>query len=130
MVVLGKASIHHTLYIARNVFFDFLLVKANNTKTSCQLLFLFCGRFERSDVQASCRAPNSIYQTPSPSHRCSGSGGVFRSRRRGVSVVTQRKVWALFSKKCSKISFLNQARWSRRPLLVISTVVNNENFLN
>ena len=49
-------------YIARNVFYC-LLVKANNTKCSCQLLLLFRGRFERSGVQASCRAPNSIYKT-------------------------------------------------------------------
>ena len=34
------------------------------------------------------------------------------------------------SKKSSKISFLNLAGWSRHPLLVISTVVNNEKFLN
>ena len=49
---------------------------------------------------------------------------------RGVSVVSQRKVCTPLFKKSSKISFKNQARWSRRPLLVISTVVNNEDFLN
>ena len=43
------------LYIARNVVFYCLLVKANNAFFSCQLLLLFCGRFERSGVQASCR---------------------------------------------------------------------------
>ena len=46
------------LYIARNVVFDCLLVKENNAKFSCQLFVLFCGRFERSGVQGSCRAPN------------------------------------------------------------------------
>ena len=45
------------LCIARNAVFYCLLVKANNAKSSCQLLHLFCGRFERSGVQASCRAP-------------------------------------------------------------------------
>ena len=40
-----------------------VLVKANNANFSCQLLLLFCGRFERSGVQASCRAPNSMNQT-------------------------------------------------------------------
>ena len=50
-------------YIARNVVFYCLLVKENNANFSRQLLLLFCGRFERSRVQASCRAPNSIYQT-------------------------------------------------------------------
>ena len=40
-------------------------------------------------------------------------------------------MWTPLSKKSSTISFLNQARWSRRPSLVISTaVVNNENVLN
>ena len=39
-------------------------------------------------------------------------------------------MWTPLSKKSPKISFLNQARLSRRPLLVISTVVNNEKFLN
>ena len=89
-----------------------------------------CGRFERPGVHASCRAPNSIYQTHWPSHRCSGAGGVFNSRWRCVSVVTQRSVWTPLSKKSSNISLVNQARWSRRPLLVISTVVNNDFFLN
>ena len=46
------------------------------------------------------------------------------------SVVTQRKVWTPLSRKSSKMSFLNQARWSRRPLLVISAVVKNDFFLN
>ena len=69
-------------YIARSVVFYCLLVKANNTKFPCQLLLLFCGRFERSRVQASCRAPNLMYQTCWPSHRCSGTGGVFSSRWR------------------------------------------------
>ena len=117
-------------YIARNAVFYCLLVKANNAFFSCQLILLFCGRFERSGVQASCRAPHSIYQTRWPSHRCSRAGGVFSSRGRCVSVVTQRKVWTQLSKKSSKISFLNRARWSRRPFLVISTVENNEIFLN
>ena len=103
-------------------------MKENNAIFSCQLLLLSCGRFERSGVQASCRAPNSIYQTRWPSHRCSGAVGVFRSRWRCVSVVTQRKVWTPLSKRSSKISFLKQAGWSRRPLLVICTVVNNDFF--
>ena len=64
------------LYIARNVVFYCVLVKSNNAIFSCQLLLLFCGRFERSGVQASCRAPNSIYQTRGPSHGCSGAGGL------------------------------------------------------
>ena len=118
--------VESSLYIARNAVFYCLLVKANNAKFSCQLLLLFCGRFERSGVQASCRVPNSIYQTHWPSHRCSGAGGAFISRRRCVSVVTQRDMWTPLSKKTSKMSFLNRARWSRRPLLVICTVVNNE----
>ena len=46
------------LHIARNVVFSCLLVKTNNAKNSCQLLLLFCGRFEMSGVQAGCRAPN------------------------------------------------------------------------
>ena len=79
--------------------------KANNAKFSCQLLLLFCARFERSGVQASCRAPNLIYQRLWPSHRCNGAGCVFSSRWRCVSVVTQRKVWTSRSKKSSKISF-------------------------
>ena len=56
---------HHTTHITRNVVFYCLLVKANNARFSRQLLFLFCGHFERSGVQAtnSCSAPNSIYQT-------------------------------------------------------------------
>ena len=116
------------LYRDRNVVFYCLFVKANNATSSCQLLLWFCGRFERSGVQASCRAPNSIYQTRRPSHRCSGAGGVFSSWWRCVSVVTQRKVWTSLSKKSSKTSFFNQARWSRRPFLVISTVINNDFF--
>ena len=79
--------------------------KANNAKFSCQLLLLFCARFERSGVQASCRAPNSVYQTRWPSPRCSGAGGVFSSRWRCVSVVTQRKVWTPLSKYISKYRF-------------------------
>ena len=125
---------YHTIHthVASNVVFYSLLVKTHNAKKSCQILLLFCGRFERSGVQASCRAPNSIYQTRWPSHGCSGAGGVFSSRWRCVSVATQRKVWTPLS--LSKKNFQNivfkQARWSRRPLLVISTCVNNETFLN
>ena len=52
---------YHTIDIARNVVFYCLLVKANNAIFYCHLLLLFCGRFERSGVQASCRAPNSVY---------------------------------------------------------------------
>ena len=107
--------VESSLYIARNAVFYCLLVKANNAKFSCQLLLLFCGRFERSGVQASCRVPNSIYRTRWPSSRCSGAGGVFSSRWCCVSGVTQRKVWTPLSKKTSKISFLNQACSSRRP---------------
>ena len=51
------------LYLARNAVFFCLLAKANNAKFSCQLLLSFCGHFARSGMQASCRAPNSIYQT-------------------------------------------------------------------
>ena len=105
-------------------------MKANNAKNSCQLLRLFCGRFERPAVQASCKAPNSMYQTRWPSHRCSGAGDVFSSRWRCASVVTLRKVWTPLPNKSSKISFLSQASWSRRPFLVIGTVVNNDFFLN
>ena len=66
IILLGvyTSEVPGVVYMARNVFLDFLLVKANNTIISCQLLFLFRGRFERSDVRASCRAPNWIYQTP------------------------------------------------------------------
>ena len=58
-----RCSSYYTL--TRNVVFYCLLVKANNARFSRQLLFLFCGHFERSGVQAtnSCSAPNSIYQT-------------------------------------------------------------------
>jgi len=38
-------------------------IDQNDAKESRQRFLLFCGRFERSGVQASCRAPNSIYQT-------------------------------------------------------------------
>ena len=131
--LLHVVYLNHTIdiyQVARNVVFHWILMRANNAISSCQLLLLFCGRFERSGVQASCRAPNSIHQTSWPSRRCSGAGGVFSSRWRCVSVVTQRKVSTPLSKKSCKLSFLNQARWSRRLLLVISTAVNNENFLN
>ena len=119
---------HHPRYIARNVVLYCLLVKANNAKFSCQLLLLFCGRFETSGVQASCRAPNLIYQTHWPSHGCSGACGVCSPRWRCVSVVIQRKAWTSLSKKSSKKTFLNQARWPRRPLLVIGTVVTTKFF--
>ena len=59
--VAGILRIYYHIYVARNVVFYCLL--ANNAKFSCQHLLSFCGRFERSGVQASCRAPNSIYQT-------------------------------------------------------------------
>ena len=107
-----------------------LISESKQRKNSCQLLLLFCGRFERSGVQAGCRVPRSVYQTRWPSYRFSGAGGVFISRWRCVPVVTRRKVWTPISNKSSKISFFNQTRWSRRPLLVISTVVNNGKFQN
>ena len=129
-MVRRSCSSYHAIYIARDVVFYWLIVKTNSPNFSCQLLLLFCGRFERSGVRASCTAPNSIYQKRSPSYRCSGAGGVFSSRWRCLSVVTQRKVWAPLSNKSSKIYFLNQVRWSRRPFLVISTVVNNEKIIN
>ena len=116
--------------MARNVVFYCLLVKANNVKLYCQLLLLFAVALKCLVCKLAVEHQNSIYQTRWPSHRCSGAGGVFGSRWCCVSVVTQRKVWTPLSKKSSKVSFLNQARWSGRPLLVISTVVNNESFLN
>ena len=108
------AAYHTEYYIARNVVIYCSLLKANNAFFSCQRLFLICGRFERSG-QASCRAPNSTYQTRWLSRICSGAGGVISSRWRRVSVVTQHKMWIPLSKTSSKISFLNQARWSRCP---------------
>ena len=93
------------VYIARDIVYYWLLVKAESAKNSCQFLVLFCGPFERSGVHASCRAPNSTYQRHGPSHRCCGAGGVFSSRWRCVSAVTQRKVWTPLSKTSSKISF-------------------------
>ena len=93
------------IHIVRNVVFYCSLVKANNAIFCCQLLLLFRGRFERSGVQASCRTPNSMYQTRWPSHRCSGAGGVLNSWWRCVSVVTQRKEWTPLPKNLPKYRF-------------------------
>ena len=86
------------LYTARNVVIYRFLVKANKSKLCSHFSLLLCGRFERSGVPASFRAPNIIYQSRRPSHRCGGAGGVFRFRWRCVSEATQRKVWTPLSK--------------------------------
>ena len=102
-------------------------VSRNNIPSSYQLRML--PMYYWSSLQASCRAPNSISQTRWPSNIWSGAGGVLCSRWRCVSVVTQRKGWP-HKRKTSQISFFNQARWSRRPLLVITITVNYETILS
>ena len=69
-------------------------------------------------------------QTCWPSHKCSGRVGVFRSWWRCLSVLAQSKMWTSLSNKASKISFQNKARCSRRPVFVVSTVVNTRKFLD
>ena len=49
------------LYTARNVVIYRLLVKANKSKFCSHFSLLLCGRFERSGVPASFRAPNKLY---------------------------------------------------------------------
>ena len=54
--------VNHTTY-KQECRLIILASASEQRKNSCQRLLLFCGRFERSGVQASCRAPNTIYQT-------------------------------------------------------------------
>ena len=59
----------------------------------------------------------------------SGAGGVFSSQWRCVSVLTQRRVWTPLSKKKKTLKISKPGPLVLVPLLVISTVVNNETSL-
>ena len=87
-----------------------LLAKANNAKFSCQFYILFCGRFERSGVQTSCRAPNYIVQSTYTKRVYLPTDVAVQVESllivlgwRCVSMETQRKVWTPLSKKSSKV---------------------------